>query len=159
MSATLRFENLDAGHIPAILEIEKEANGAPWSEKSFQNELSHPHGFFLVGLEMGVPIAYGGIWMVIDEAHIITLAVHNDHRRKGIGEKLMTKLLNEAVKRGAQCASLEVRDSNEPAMRLYEKFGFVRAAVRKAYYPDNKEDAVIMWLYELPAAASNWLKA
>jgi ribosomal-protein-alanine N-acetyltransferase len=159
MLATLRFEHLDAGHIPAILEIEKEANGAPWSEKSFQNELSHPHGFFLVGLEMGVPIAYGGIWMVIDEAHIITLAVHSEHRRKGIGEKLMTRLLNEAVKRGAQCASLEVRASNEPAMRLYEKFGFVRAAVRKAYYPDNKEDAVIMWLYELPAAASNWSRA
>lgn len=159
MSSTLRFETLDAGHIPAILEIEKEANGAPWSEKSFQNELSHPHGFFLVGLEMGTPVAYGGIWMVIDEAHIITLAVHNDHRRRGIGEKLMTRLLHEAVKRGAQCASLEVRASNEPAMRLYEKFGFARAAVRKAYYPDNKEDAVIMWLYDLPVASENWPKA
>jgi [ribosomal protein S18]-alanine N-acetyltransferase len=146
---TLRFERLQEAHIAAILDIEREVNTAPWSEKSFRNELTHPHGYFLVALSEGNPVGYGGFWMVIDEAHITTVAVSPAHQRKGIGRRLMLELLEEAKRRGMSCSTLEVRSGNEPAIKLYEDLGYVAAARRKAYYPDNKEDAVVMWLHNL----------
>ena len=149
MLTTLRFERLQAEHIPTILEIEQQANSAPWSERSFTNEIDHPHGYFLVALVQGEVVAYGGIWMVIDEAHVITIAVDEAHRRQGIARKMMINLLEEAMDKGILCASLEVRASNHAAIELYEKLGFVQTTRRKAYYPDNKEDAVVMWLHQL----------
>jgi len=149
MLKTLRFEPLQASHIPAILEIEKVTNAAPWSERSFQNELDHKYGIFLVGITGGEVVAYGGVWLVIDEAHITTIAVAESHRRQGIGQKLMVELLEKARSAGMVCSTLEVRAGNKPAIILYEKLGYHIAATRKGYYPDNKEDAVVMWMYDL----------
>ena len=149
MLKTLRFEPLQESHIPAILEIEKETNAAPWSERSFRNELDHKFGVFLVGIMQGEVVAYGGIWLVIDEAHVTTIAVAAPHRRQGIGEKLMVELLERGRTAGMVCSTLEVRAGNQPAITLYEKLGYHVAATRKGYYPDNKEDAVVMWLYDL----------
>jgi|APCry1669191674_1035369.scaffolds.fasta_scaffold73711_2 ribosomal-protein-alanine N-acetyltransferase len=149
MLKTLRFEPLQASHIPAILEIEKVTNAAPWSERSFQNELDHKYGIFLVGITGGEVVAYGGVWLVIDEAHITTIAVAESHRRQGIGQKLMVELLEKARSAGMVCSTLEVRAGNKPAITLYEKLGYHIAATRKGYYPDNKEDAVVMWMYDL----------
>lgn len=149
---TLRFEPLQEAHIPAILAIEAQTNTAPWSERSFRNELDHKRGFFLVAINQGQVIGYGAIWLVIDEAHITTVAVAPEHQRKGIGERLMVALLKEAKERGMTCSTLEVRAGNEAAIRLYEKLGYVISARRKGYYPDNREDAIVMWLYDLP----NW---
>jgi ribosomal-protein-alanine N-acetyltransferase len=146
---TLRFERLNESHIPAILEIEKTANSAPWSERSFLNELGHAHGILLVAIANGVVAGYGGVWMVIDEAHITTLAVADEYRRMGIGKKLMVRLLEEAKEAGMLCSTLEVRASNEAAVQLYENMGYKITARRKAYYPDNKEDALVMWLHHL----------
>ncbi|MFZ4509149.1 MAG: ribosomal protein S18-alanine N-acetyltransferase [Fimbriimonas sp.] len=149
MLKTLRFEPIDESHIPRILEIEQKTNGAPWSELSFRNELANPHGIFKVALLGGELIGYGGIWLVIDEAHVTTLSISEDNRRQGIGRKLMVDLLVEAKKRGMTCSTLEVRAGNMPAIRLYEQLGFAETARRRAYYPDNREDAIVMWLYEL----------
>jgi ribosomal-protein-alanine N-acetyltransferase len=149
---TLRFEPIQEDHIPAILAIEKVTNSAPWSERSFRNELNHPHGIFLTAFLSGEVIGYGGVWLVIDEAHVTTIAVADQHRRQGIGQKLMVELLRRAQEKGMACSTLEVRASNEAAIQLYEKLGFVRSAVRRGYYPDNKEDAVVMWLHDL----TNW---
>ncbi len=146
---TLRFERLDEGHISQILGIESQVNSAPWSAKSFQNELTHSHGYFLVALVNGKVVGYGGFWMVIDEAHITTIAISPDHQRKGIGRKLMMELLTQAKRAGMVCSTLEVRASNEAAIKLYEDLGYQIAALRKAYYPDNKEDASVMWLHHL----------
>jgi len=146
---TLRFETIQESHIPAILEIERVTNGAPWSEQSFRNELNHPHGIFLTAFAEGQVIGYGGIWCVIDEAHITTIAIREDHRRQGIGIILMNELLAKAKVAGMTCATLEVRASNQPAIMLYEKLGFSETARRKGYYPDNKEDAVVMWMHDL----------
>lgn len=146
---TLRFERLDASHIPTILEIEKVVNSAPWSEQSFRNELTHPHGYFIVAIEDGKVVGYGGFWMVVDEAHITTVAVSPDHQRHGIGSKMMIELLSKAKVAGMKCSTLEVRAGNETAIRIYEWLGYVSAATRKSYYPDNKEDAVVMWLHHL----------
>ena len=149
MLKTLRFEPLQEAHIPAILEIERETNGAPWSERSFRNELDHAHGIFLTAFSGGEVMGYGGIWCVIDEAHITTIAIRKDFRRQGIGLKLMNELLTKAKAAAMTCSTLEVRASNDAAIKLYEKLGFSETAKRKGYYPDNREDAVVMWMHNL----------
>lgn len=149
MKTALKLVPLAADHIPTVAAIEKETQGAPWSQKSFEAELTNPHSRFLVGLVGTEIVAYGGTWCVVDECHITNIMVLPEQRRKGYGRQLVTALLEFAQEAGMTCATLEVRANNEPAIRLYEELGFVRAAVRKAYYPDNREDAVIMWLYDL----------
>lgn len=144
-----RMEKLREEHLPTILQIEQASNSSPWSERSFRHELEHPNGIFLTALLDGVPIGYGGIWFVIDEAHVTTLAILGDQRNQGYGRRLMVTLLEESKERGMTCATLEVRAGNAPALKLYKDLGFVQNGLRKGYYPDNKEDAVVMWLYEL----------
>ena len=149
MAATLRFEGLHEAQLPAILEIENVVNGSPWSERSFRNEIDHPHGLFRVALEDGAVVGYGGVWLVIDEAHVTNVAVAPAFQRRGIGRRLMIELLRAARDKGMSCATLEVRAGNAPALHLYESLGFERTAVRRGYYPDNKEDAVVMWRHRL----------
>lgn len=151
MHKTLRFEAIAESHISAVLEIEQQSNNSAWSERSFRNELDHPHGIFLCAFVEGKVVGYGGVWLVIDEAHVTTLAIDPAFRRQGIGARLIAELLTRARDRGMECATLEVRASNVAAIKLYEKIGFVAASVRKGYYPDNKEDALVMWLHDLEA--------
>jgi ribosomal-protein-alanine N-acetyltransferase len=146
---SVRFEPLREDRIPAILEIEREVNSAPWSERSFRNELDHQNGIFMTALGDGAVVGYGGVWLVIDEAHITTVAVAKEHQRQGVGQRLLKELLVQSLKRGATCSTLEVRAGNHPAIHLYEKFGYKIAARRRGYYPDNREDAIVMWLYDL----------
>jgi [ribosomal protein S18]-alanine N-acetyltransferase len=147
---TLRFEVLQEAHIPAILDIERQVNTAPWSERSFRNELTHTHGVFLAAIADGQVAGYGGFWMVIDEAHITTVAVSPEKQRQGVGKRMMVELLTRAKEKNMACSTLEVRAGNVPAIQLYEKLGYVTAARRKNYYPDNQEDALVMWLHGLP---------
>ena len=146
MLATLRFVTLDKTHIPKILEIEQSTHSAPWSQRSFENELEHKYGVFLVGFLEGEICAYGGVWILVDEAHVTNVVVRENLRGQGIGRRLMIELLEKARTKGAVCATLEVRASNASAIHLYETLGFVQTTVRKKYYPDNKEDAVVMML-------------
>lgn len=146
---TLRFEALQEEHIPKILEIEAVTNTAPWSERAFRNELSHNDRVFIVAISGGGVVGYGGVWLVIDEAHVTTLAVAESERKQGIGEKMMIELLEKSKEAGMVCSTLEVRAGNEPAIKLYEKLGYKETARRKGYYPDNKEDAIVMWMYDL----------
>ena len=146
---TLRFVPLDESHIAAIQEIEKEWNSSPWSERSFQNELTNPQSVFRVAIVDANIVGYGGVWNLVDECHVTTLAIAKDVRRSGLGKRLIINLLSEAKLKGMNCATLEVRASNEGAIKLYESLGFSKAAVRKKYYPDNQEDAIVMWLYNL----------
>jgi len=149
----VRIEPLADEHIEQILAIEKMSNGAPWSERSFRNEINHPNGTFVVAKDGGKVVGYAGSWFVVDEAHITTVAVDPDYRRRGIGRMLTIHLLDEAKAKGMACSTLEVRAGNEAAIKLYEQLGFVSTAKRKAYYPDNQEDALVMWLHDLQAWA------
>ncbi len=149
MLATLRFVPLSRDLIDEILAIENVTHSAPWSRRSFENELEHKYGVFQVALIEGKVVGYGGTWVLVDEAHVTNVVVREDHRGQGIGRKLMNEMLLKAREKGAVCATLEVRKSNEAALGLYEKMGFVRATVRKNYYPDNQEDAVVMMLDDL----------
>ncbi|MDX2066733.1 MAG: ribosomal protein S18-alanine N-acetyltransferase [Fimbriimonadaceae bacterium] len=149
MLKTLRFEPLEERHLTEVMAIEHAINPAPWSEDAFRNELTHANSIFRVALVEGRVAGYVDVWMVVDEAHITNVAVREELRRNGIGRRLVRIGLEEAKARGAVAATLEVRASNAPAIQLYEQMGFVRAAVRRSYYPDNREDAVVMWLYRL----------
>ena len=97
-------------------------------------------------------LGYGGFWLVRGEVHISTLAIHPDMRGKGLGELLFATMLREAITRGAEFATLEVRTSNLPAQNLYRKYGFAQVGLRPRYYTDNQEDALLMRLEALTSA-------
>lgn len=140
---------LEERHLARILEIEKASNSAPWSENSFRNELDHEQGVFVVAERNRDPVGFGAAWVLSDEAHIINLAVDPENRRQGLATRLVHELIAQCEERGATCATLEVRVSNSAAIGLYEGMGFRSVGTRKRYYPDNREDALVMWLYDL----------
>jgi [ribosomal protein S18]-alanine N-acetyltransferase len=119
---------------------------APWSEDSFKKEIEENHlAFYIVAEIDGRMVGYAGLWCIVDEGHITNVAVHPDFRRNGIGEALITVLLEHTIENGIVSHTLEVRESNIPAILLYSKFGFEPAGIRKNYYEDNGENAIIMW--------------
>lgn len=141
--------------IEAVVNIEKAALGSTWSVAAYRNELTNPAAYYVIAelTPGGEKIGYGGVWIVLDEIHVTALAVTPDFRGQKIGERLLAAMLAEGATRGATRATLEVRKSNEAAHGLYAKYGFVKAAVRKRYYPDNQEDADILWLHDMTDAA------
>ena len=131
--------------LPAVHAIERASFDAPWPPEAYRNDLeSNRLAQYLVARVGDEVAAYGGMWLMVDEGHIITFAVHPAWRRQHIGERLLLSFLDLAVDRGAHEATLEVRLSNLPARRLYEKFGFRPVGLRPRYYSDNGEDALIM---------------
>lgn len=150
-----RISPLEERHLADVAALEKLVHSSPWSEQAFRNELNNEPGVFIVAEENGRVVAYAGMWLIVDEAHVINIAVAPDRRREGLGKRLMIELLARAQERGATCSTLEVRASNQSAIQLYEGLGYVSSGVRKRYYPDNREDAVVMWLYNLQGWNNN----
>jgi ribosomal-protein-alanine N-acetyltransferase len=134
---------LVASDLPAVLRIEQVSFSVPWTQASFLHELHNPHGRLLAAEWEGQVIGYLCCWLVADEVHILDVAVHPDHRRRGVGRLLLRAILAEARQRGTCSASLDVRRSNLPAIALYQECGFYEAAVRRRYYA-NGEDALLM---------------
>jgi len=132
--------------IKTLTEIDAICFSAPWSEKSFTDEIMNNNVamYFVVEVD-GKVVGYAGLWVILEEGHITNVAVHPDFRGKGLAKKLLTELLAAAEEAGANLFTLEVRASNESAIALYESFNFKSVGVRKKYYEDNDEDAVIMW--------------
>ncbi len=129
-----------------VLSIEYSTFSNPWSKSSFVNELTHnDHSRYLVLLSDDCIVAYGGIWHVLDEAHITTIAVDPKFQRQGLGQIMLELLLTKAVSCGAADITLEVRESNLAAIKLYQKNGFFIGGRRVRYYSDNNEDALVMW--------------
>jgi len=143
--AVLRIRPMTVVDLPAVQLIERSSFTTPWPPQAYRQELeANRLAAYLVG-EIGEEIvAYGGIWLMVDEAHITTFAVHPGYRRRGIGERLLISLLDLSIARRAREATLEVRLSNLAARRLYEKYGFRPVGIRPRYYSDNQEDALIM---------------
>ena len=136
--------NMNESHVAQVAELEKVCFSDPWSEKSVASELNNSLSCWLVAEEDGVVAGYIGSQTVMDESDMMNVAVHPDFRRKGIAEALVTKLVEALKKRESHCLTLEVRASNEPAKALYEKLGFVQVGLRKNYYRNPKEDALIL---------------
>lgn len=142
---TLTIEPMTEAHLPEVMRIERQVFMPGWSEEAFRSDLRNPAALYLA-LKLGNKIvAYAGMWLVVDEAHITNVAVLPDYRGRNFAKRLIHRLLNIARERGCVKATLEVRVSNTPAQKLYEKFGFRPVAARAKYY-DNVEDALIMWL-------------
>ena len=139
----MQIEYMDKTHLPEVMEIDRACFPEPWSEKSFVDEMENDNTAYFVAKEDRV-LGYAGIWCVFENADITNIAVSPDFRRRGVGEKLLLALVTEAKIRGADNIRLEVRANNTAAIMLYEKCGFSKIGVRKKYYSDNGEDALIM---------------
>lgn len=144
------FRPMLAADLDQVTAIEQVSLPSPWSKELFEAELKRDQARYFVAEEDGQIAGYMGYWEAPQEAHIINLAVAPDHRKKGLGERMMDHCLEFARKKGAELATLEVRESNEAAKRLYEKCGFIVVAIRKKYYSDNQEDAIVM-LKQMPS--------
>lgn len=145
ISKDIIITDMTLEHLADICEISLFSFPIPWSYDSFKNELKNKLASYLVVVKENKVIAYGGIWVIFDECHITNIAVHPASRCYGIGSILLKNLLDKAYSRGAKEITLEVRVSNLSAQSLYRNAGFVEEGIRKNYYADNKEDALIMW--------------
>ena len=135
---------MNAAHVSQVAELERICFADPWSEKSIASELDNVLSLWLVALEGEEVIGYVGSQTVLGWSDMMNVAVHPDHRRKGVGEKLVTALEEALKAQESTCLTLEVRASNEPAKALYEKLGFMEVGRRKNYYRNPKEDALIL---------------
>lgn len=132
--------------VEAVLDIENNSFATPWTRESFQREIKDNHlAAYLVIEYDGKIVGYGGMWFIVDEAHITNIAIDKDFRNKGLGSFLVKSMIEYAEELGIYRMTLEVRKSNKPAQGLYMKFGFKPCGRRPKYYKDNNEDAIIMW--------------
>ena len=132
--------------IEYIVEIEKEAFTTPWSKEAFKTEINENKlAYYLVAEVEGKAVAYGGIWLIISEGHITNIAVKEEYKGKGLGNRIVDGLIDYCLELGIDNMTLEVRKSNRVAINLYEKYGFISYGIRPKYYADDGEDAIIMW--------------
>lgn len=133
-------------HLRQVLRIDHAVYPRPWSLGLYLGELSTTDGRSYVVARQGTHVVgYAGLLVIVGDAHVTTVAVAPSRQRQGLATRMLLVLLRDAVVLGAERVTLEVRASNRGAQRLYSRFGFAPAGVRKAYYVDNREDAVIMW--------------
>lgn len=140
------IEEMTLEDIDAVQAVERASFPVPWPANAFKHELTqNKNAHYIVAKEGDHIVGYAGLWLSLDEAHITTFAVLPEYRRRKIGERMLLALFERSEKLGAEWLTLEVRASNLPAQRLYEKYGFRPAGIRRRYYSDNNEDAIIMW--------------
>ena len=136
----------EAADVAAIAEMEKICFATPWSEDAIMHELtSNPLAHYIVAEIAGKVVGYVGFWQILDEGHITNVAVRPEWRGNHIASTIIAVMLEVGESLGITRYTLEVRSSNEPAKALYRNFGFKEEGLRKGYYEDNGEDAVIMW--------------
>ena len=140
----MTFREMKPAHVAQIAALEKLCFSDPWSENSISSELRNDLALWLVALDDDNVVGYVGSQTAAGETDMMNIAVHPDHRRRGIAEILIDCLIWELKNRGSTSLSLEVRASNEPAKALYEKLGFVQVGLRKNYYRNPREDALIL---------------
>ena len=172
---TIHYRLMTLLDIPQVHAIDVLSFNLPWPEKSFQYELTQNQNSILWVAEAGrthrsAPTAEDAelqvariagmivVWLVVDEAHVATIATHPDFRGVGISKRLLALGLKSAIERGAVESTLEVRQSNRVAQKLYEKFGYHEVGVRPRYYRDNNEDAILMTVQGIGSAYLSWLE-
>jgi len=145
----IRFVPMTAEHIPFMQAIEADSFPTAWPGDSFQRELTdNKVAHYLVALEDEEVAGYVGAWIILDEVHITIIAVDPKRRARGLGRRILARLLLDAVERGARCTVLEVRESNAAAIKMYRHFGFREIGRRKRYY-ENEEDALVLWVGQM----------
>jgi ribosomal-protein-alanine N-acetyltransferase len=137
--------------VSQVSEIDREAFPTLWPPANYQRELKNGLAHYIVACDEGKHhiMGFAGLWMLVGEAHITNIAVREKHRRQGIGEALLIAIIELAIELGAHLITLEVRASNTEVQKLYAKYGFVRVGLRRGYYTDNREDAVLMTIEDV----------
>ena len=143
------IRDADFSDLPAIAALESRVYDHPWSEAIIRDELGQDNRVYLVAEDAGAIIGFGGVMLVADDAHITTLGIDPDRRRRRHGSRLLLSLIDRSLDAGARNLTLEVRESNADAQQLYEQFGFTEVGKRHGYYRD--EDAVVMWALDIDA--------
>lgn len=147
MNNTITFRKMTVEDLDDVIEVEIHSFATPWSREAFYNELTkNQFAHYLVAEVDEKVVGYCGVWIIVDEAHITNIALLPDYRGMKLGESLMGRIIEIVRESGAIRITLEVRVSNEIAQNLYRKFGFEEGALRKQYYTDNMEDALVMWV-------------
>jgi ribosomal-protein-alanine N-acetyltransferase len=148
----LMIRKMTVDDVPAVLDLDQKSFSLPWPERSFRFELTdNPASRCWVAELDGKLVAMIVVWLIVDEAHVATLATHPDHRRQGIGKRLLAHALRYIMQDGARSSFLEVRESNLAAQEMYRQFGYEVTGRRRHYYRDNDEDAILMNLDSLDA--------
>ena len=148
---TLELKNAIVDDIEEIVALDRLCLGGIWSADGYLREIDSPNSSLLLlwvtqGKSSSKAVGIGCLWSILEEAHITLLGIDPEYQQQGLGTLLLHSLLKDAVKRGLARATLEVKVTNQPAINLYEKFGFKFAGRRKNYYPKTGEDALILWL-------------
>ncbi|OPY58265.1 MAG: ribosomal-protein-alanine N-acetyltransferase [Pelotomaculum sp. PtaU1.Bin035] len=145
----IAFKKMCPEHISQVVEIEQASFPAPWPQQVFTSEIQNEFAHYIVAAVNEQVIGYGGMWLVLDEAQVTNVAVHPAYRMNNIGKMIMLELMRRAILMGIDKMTLEVRLSNLVARHLYASLGFEKKGMRKKYYLDNNEDAIIMWKHDL----------
>lgn len=140
----MEFKFMAEEHVQQIAELEKLCFTAPWSFRSIQGELTNQLALWVVALDGEKLVGYVGSQSVLGEADMLNLAVDPAYRRMGVGAQLVCALVDRLEAMGVYCLTLEVRVSNQPAIRLYHRLGFVQVGCRRNYYSNPREDALIL---------------
>jgi len=147
-------------HLRGVVAIEQQTNHRPWSASLFLGELRMPTTrCYVVALERHRVIGFGGLMITGDEGHITNVAVHPDHRRRHLAARMLLVMFRDAIGRGVNDLTLEVRMSNHAAQELYRRFGFAPGGIRRNYYADVKEDGLIMWAHDIASPSEEARRA
>jgi [ribosomal protein S18]-alanine N-acetyltransferase len=151
--ADLEITRMRRRHLRGVMAIERQVYPRPWSPSLFIAEMSEPSNRrYMVAKSGRDVVGYAGMICYGDEAHVTTIAVDPEHQRRKIGTRLLFELIQTAIDMGARAVSLEVRVSNWGAQRMYTRFGFRPVGVRKGYYQETGEDALVMWADDVHTA-------
>lgn len=145
MENNLIIRPMTKDDIDGVYKVEEDCFVDTWSKDAFNKELKNSLARYLVAELDNKIVGYVGVWFVVDEGHITNVAVHSDYRGKKIGDRLIKDMVELCKENKIVAMTLEVRASNTVAQNLYRKYGFKMGGIRKEYYSDNKEDAIIMW--------------
>lgn len=145
----MTIESMTVDDISQVAEIERQIFSIPWSEKAFRNSMESDNTIYIVAKENDNVAGYAGMYLSFEEGNITNVAVNPLSRRKGIGEKIVRDILNRAYEKGVRDVFLEVRETNNVAIALYEKIGFKEEGIRKNFYDKPRENALIMWKHNL----------
>lgn len=140
----MNIVEMTADHVIQIAQLERDCFSDPWSQNSIASELENPLSYWLVAMAGNVVVGYVGSQTVLGESDMMNLAVRSEFRRQGIARDLVLALIEGLSQRGSHCLMLEVRASNAPARKLYEKLGFVQVGIRPNYYQHPREDGLIL---------------
>lgn len=139
------YRQMKVEDVERVAKLEKICFSSPWSEEALRSELTNNVSYYVVAVCDGAVQGYAGMWVMFDEAHMTNIAVAPEYRERGIARRMILHLMRAALAKGAERMTLEVRENNHRAQRLYAALGFGFAGIRRKYYTDTGENALILW--------------